>query len=270
MDPEQEELEIWSVEEWLERIGMSEYTDGFMDNGYETIELIGNMKGEDMDAVGVANKHHRGILFTQARLLLEETIGIESPQPTVPPSPKPVITLSLSGSASPTTPSSTCGYTEPWSASSGPLQSPALGPKAGDYTEPWNSSSGPLQSPTKTVGYTEPWNAGAAAKSNGIGSNSLEGTDGPMNSTGDTKPPPLPPPNKPKKNIKKPPPSPGMKLPEYKRENGDKGLTKLQLKLKIREELQKDAIVLSEYPYCTEVGCVIPLISTLIVQRRVV
>ena len=253
METEQEELEIWSVEEWLEKIGMSDYTDGFMDNGYETIELIGNMKGEDMDAVGVANKHHRGILFTQARLLLEETVGVQSPHVAVPPSPKPVITLSMSGSVSPTTPSSTGGYSEPWSASSGPMQSPST--INTDYTEPWNTSSGPLQSPTNKVGYTEPWNASASTtKSNGVGSNSLEGTDGATTSTGNTKPPPLPPPNKPKKTSKKPPPSPGMKLPEYKRENGDKGLTKLQLKLKIREELQKDAIVLSDHPYCTEVS----------------
>ena len=51
----------------------------------------------------------------------------------------------------------------------------------------------------------------------------------------------------------KPPPSPKTpnvaELPVFKRDGGDTGLTTLQLKLKIREELQKDSIILSEYPY---------------------
>lgn len=245
---------------------MSEYTDGFVDNGYETIELVGQMKGEDMDAVGVASKQHRGILFTQARLLLESTIGV----PLAPPSPKPTLSHSMSGSVSPATPNS-AGYSEPWAAKVGPAPSPSqpsgytepwgvgtstITPpsKPGDYAEPWNATS-PAQTLTTSGGYTEPWNTGGSTvKHNGVGINAVESIDGPSPSIADMKPPPLPPPNRPKKSAKKPPPSPGIKLPEYKRENGDKGLTKLQLKLKIRDELQKDAIVLAEQPYTTMVS----------------
>ena len=229
------ETEMWSVEEWLDKIGMSKYTEGFVDNGYETVELVTQMKAEDMDAVGVANKQHRGILFTQAKLLHEAATGIR-PKPSPVPSKKPAaITISMSGSASPTTPSSTSGYTEPWDNTQSPIQSPLV---------------------AETAAYSEPWNSTALTpKSNGSSRAPIESTDG------GNRPPPLPPPNKAikvpvkfKSKAKKPPPSPGVSLPEYKRDNGNKKLTKLQLKLKIRDELQKDAIVLSEPPYISEVS----------------
>lgn len=51
--------------------------------------------------------------------------------------------------------------------------------------------------------------------------------------------------------IKRPVVSPD--LPPYQKD-GPAGLTRLQLKLKIREELQKDRIILSEAPYSHEVG----------------
>ena len=234
MEPE---AEIWSVEEWLKRIGMSDYTEGFVDNGYETVELVAKMKAEDLDAVGVKSKKDRGILFMQARMLLEETTGIRpppSPRSFRAPAPAPVITLSMSGSVSPTTPT-------------GPSNT-------SDYSEPWDNTrthQAPLalQSPLGTEGYSEPWNA-TAPKSKVNGSlKTIEATDsGPV----DVKPPPLPPPNKVSIKGKKPPPSPGIKLPEYKREGGERGFTKLQLKLKIRDELQKDSLVLSEF--CSDVS----------------
>ena len=226
---------MWSVEEWLDKIGMSEYTEDFVDNGYETVELITQMKAEDMDAVGVTDKQHRGILFTQAKLLYEEATGTR-PKPSPVSSKKPAaITISMSGSASPTTPSSTSGYTEPWDNTQSPIQSPLV---------------------AETAAYSEPWNSTALTpKSNGSSRAAIESTDS------GHKPPPLPPPNKAikssaksKSKAKKPPPSPGVNLPEYKRDNGEKKLTKLQLKLKIRDELQKDAIVLSEPPYINEVS----------------
>lgn len=218
---------MWSVEEWLEQIGMSEYSEGFVDNGYETVELVSRMKGEDLDAVGVKNKKDRGILFTQARLL-EETTGIRPApisRPSPGPGPAPVITLSMPGSVSPTTP---CNVT----------------PTSG-YSEPWNDNPTSTQSPSVTDTYSEPWNGSV---SNGGPSKASEATDG------DRKPPPLPPPNKQTIKGKKPPPSPGIKLREFKREDGEKGLTRLQLKLKIRDELLKDSIVLSEHPFCNVVS----------------
>lgn len=233
MEPE---TEIWDVEEWLDRIGMSQYAEDFVDNGYETPELVSNMKSEDMDAVGITNKKDRGILFTQARLLLEvlpvkkTVVPPLRPSPVPPLRPSPAITLTTTtgSSLSPTTPTSTSGYSEPWENT---------------------SSRTPLHSPIGADGYSEPWNAPTP---NGI---SKQISASSVGEAADGKPPPLPPPNKAGSTKgKKPPPSPGTKLPEYKREDGGKGFTKLQLKLKIREELQKDSIVLSEGPFCKDVS----------------
>lgn len=59
----------WSVEEWLEKGGLAEYTTAFIDNGYDTPELCASLKVEDLDAIGITNKYHRSIIFTQARQL---------------------------------------------------------------------------------------------------------------------------------------------------------------------------------------------------------
>lgn len=222
MEPE---TQMWSVEEWLERIGMSEYAESFVDNGYETVDLVSKMKADDMDAVGVKSKKDRGILFTQARLLLEETTGVRpAPISRPSPDPAPVITLTMSGSVSPTTPSN----------------------KTPSYSEPWDNTPTPLQSPSTIDAYSEPWKGSVSNGSSSTSANTIDG---------DRKPPPLPPPNKGSTKGKKPPPSPGIKLPEYKREDGEKGFTKLQLKLKIRDELLKDSIALSEHPFCNVVSC---------------
>ena len=102
-----------------------------------------------------------------------------------------------------------------------PIPSPQHLP---DYSEPWNSNAAPGSvSPRNTL------NAATATAPGG------EATDGPSPSG------------------RKPPLSPGVELPtSYKREGS--GYTKLQLKLKIREELFTRGVVLSEPPYCMEVS----------------
>jgi len=64
-------LDNWTLEKWLKKIGMGKYKQSFIDNGYETPDLCANLSKEDLDAVGVTNKHHRSTLFTQARKLLK-------------------------------------------------------------------------------------------------------------------------------------------------------------------------------------------------------
>ena len=97
--------------------------------------------------------------------------------------------------------------------------------------------------------YSEPWH-------NSYTGRGLGGGGGPgvikIRKTNSGEKPPLPPPNKNKK--KQPPPSPiATDLPTFKREGPDTGLTKLQLQLKIREELRAEGVVLSEEPYVNQV-----------------
>jgi len=67
------------------------------------------------------------------------------------------------------------------------------------------------------------------------------------------------PPVKMKRQIKqkRAPTSSSLPPAPYQREEGAPVFTNLQLKLKIREELQKDGILLSEPPYCQDVGYLI-------------
>lgn len=205
----EESREEWSVFEWLEKAGMSQYAESFVDNGYDTPDLCAELQNDDLTAIGVTNKKHRSIIFSKARELLKlMNVGevIDGPVNT-PVEAEPIVVKQLDTS-SPTLPAN----------------------GTGSYTEPWQS-------------YTEPWAANSPHHSNGVK----------LRKTGSGDKPPLPPPNKAKK--KHPPPSPLPKdLPAFKRpEGGETGLTKLQLQLKIREELRGEGILLSEAPYIDEV-----------------
>ena len=206
----EESREEWSVFEWLEKAGMSQYAESFVDNGYDTPDLCAVLQNDDLTAIGVTNKKHRSVLFSNARELMNHlNTSNEAPDGPVNTPVEPiVVTLDTS---SPTLPANTT---------------------MGSYTEPWQS-------------YTEPWAASSPLHSNGV---SMK-----LKKTGSGDKPPLPPPNKTKK--KHPPPSPLPKdLPAFKRpEGGEAGLTKLQLQLKIREELRGEGLVLSEPPYVDEV-----------------
>ena len=204
------ELEKWDIYEWLEKAGMSQYAEGFVDNGYDTPDLCAELQNDDLTAIGVTNKKHRTVLFSKARELLnllknsETTDGPVVKQQAAPVSPIVVAT-------SPTSPSN------------------------GQYSEPWQPWSG------RGIGGGHATNGGTRVK---------------MARTGSGEKPPLPPPNKHKR--RQPPPSPLIptsELPTFKREGGETGLTKLQLQLKIREELRAEGVVLSEPPYVNEVSC---------------
>lgn len=193
------EEDEWSVEEWLEKAGLAEYTTAFIDNGYDTPELCASLKVEDLDAIGVTNKYHRSIVFTQARQLhvMADTYY------------KPADPNFLSPNLAPTS-----EYSEPW---------------AGNHT------------------------GGELGKQNGVLLQVPKNKEGKRSKKGSKE--------KAKKSPKLQPkskhsPLPSPTLPPYS--SGASKLTKLQLKLKLREELQKDRVILSEAPYCQEVG---PLFS---------
>ena len=206
---------------------MSKYKQDFIDNGYETPELCAELNKEALDAMEVTNKHHRSTLFTQSRKLLklvdkdrylaldgEET---EEPQASVAPGKlQPVDNKdpnSLGIEHSPTSPNISSQ------------------PGLSDYSEPWSgggnaSPAGANASPPKPVKRVLSGSRG-------------DSTDGPSPSH---------------KNIpQKKPPSPGGMNDSSTKKDTSTGMTRLQFKLKIREELFHRNVVLSEAPYCREV-----------------
>ena len=199
------ELDKWNIYEWLEKAGMSQYAESFVDNGYDTPDLCAELQDDDLSAIGVNDKRHRTVLFTKARKLMDLLKGGEGTDGPIKLQAAPVSPIVVA----------TC-------------------PSNGQYSEPW-----------------QPW-SGRGTSGGGGGGQTNGGTRVKMARSGSGEKPPLPPPNKPKKRH--PPPSPlATELPTFKREGGETGLTKLQLQLKIREELRAEGVVLSEPPYVNEV-----------------
>ena len=209
----------WSVEEWLEKAGLSQYATGFMDNGYETPELCAKLTDDDLDAIGVTNRHHRKTLFSRAKTLLEAIA--KSPQPSIEDS----------SSSVPLKPSSFPACKEPWAGVGVGVGS------APTYSEPWTGLESVKQNGViiHPPGITTTNHGGVQRKSSGEKASKTKG-------------PPLP-----KRRRPAASPTRDRELPRYPREDGGTKLTKLQLKLKIRDQLQKDRIILSEPPYYQEV-----------------
>lgn len=58
-----------SVEDWLRSLGLITYTEAFIDNGYDELDICKEIGEEDLDAIGVANSRDRtDILNSVARL----------------------------------------------------------------------------------------------------------------------------------------------------------------------------------------------------------
>ena len=277
------ELENWSLEKWLKKLSLRKYKQAFIDNGYDTADLCANLGKEDLDAIGVHNKTSRSTLFTQSKKLLElfqkeglmaseEVVVVvpkrESPRLSPRPSPteakkrnskdsaalgqSPVNTVAV-GATQPLP-----DYSEPWNSNSAPSVLTSSGNNGGgsagvpplslpDYSEPWNSNNATGQ-PTTSPTSKAPKTSLSAA---------IDAADGPVRSPvhvvsrklsggGQAATTPN---STPRRKV---PVSPGAELPPFKK-SGSSGLTRLQLKLKIREELFTRGVVLTEYPYCREV-----------------
>ena len=61
--------ENWTVNEWLESFGFERYLTRFLDNGYETRKLCSKLKPEDLDEMEISDLPHRAILFNQSDML---------------------------------------------------------------------------------------------------------------------------------------------------------------------------------------------------------
>ena len=117
-----------------------------------------------------------------------------------------------------------------------------------------NNNNASFSSTSPPSIYSEPWTG------NGVAMHATEATDSHSvvnrKTSGEKKKVTLPPAKtKRQTKQKRTPVSPSLPPAPYQREEGAPVLTNLQLKLKIREELQKDGILLSEPPYCNDVRC---------------
>lgn len=66
------EMEETIVEEWLRSLQMEQYSDSFIDNGYDDLEICKQIGAPDLDAIGVVNPGHRTALLNAVMLLREE------------------------------------------------------------------------------------------------------------------------------------------------------------------------------------------------------
>ena len=68
---------IWSqmdesiVENWLRSLGMVQYTQAFIDNGYDDLEICKQIGDEDLDAIGVTKEAHRKEILEAVSVLLK-------------------------------------------------------------------------------------------------------------------------------------------------------------------------------------------------------
>ena len=60
MQPAQEEN---IIENWLRSLDLSLYTQSFLDNGYDDLEICKQVGDEDLDAIGVQDSEHRDVLL---------------------------------------------------------------------------------------------------------------------------------------------------------------------------------------------------------------
>ncbi|XP_055585413.1 SAM and SH3 domain-containing protein 3-like [Uranotaenia lowii] len=58
--------------EWLRALGLGQYAESFLDNGYDDLEICKQVGDPDLDAIGVENPQHRSKLLKSVRLLREK------------------------------------------------------------------------------------------------------------------------------------------------------------------------------------------------------
>jgi hypothetical protein len=71
----------WNAKDWLKSFGLEQYYMCFIENGYETQRLCANLKKQDLDGMGIKSNIHRGILLNHSASLRATMpdIGSESP-----------------------------------------------------------------------------------------------------------------------------------------------------------------------------------------------
>ena len=60
------------VQEWLRCLGLVCYTQDFLDNGYDDLEVCKQIGDADLDAIGVVDAHHRRHVLAAVQVLREQ------------------------------------------------------------------------------------------------------------------------------------------------------------------------------------------------------
>jgi SAM domain (Sterile alpha motif) len=58
--------------EWLRALGLAQYSESFLDNGYDDLEICKQIGDPDLDAIGVQTQQHRLKLLKSIRSLREK------------------------------------------------------------------------------------------------------------------------------------------------------------------------------------------------------
>jgi len=206
----------WNVASWLSEIGLKDrYAQSFIDNGYDLPNLCANLKDEDLDAIEVSQED-RNELFRHVGRLRHWSVAR-----------KPIaFDNSLNSSTI-----SSVNSVESFEGSSTAKSSCAeLQQQPADSLSASNELSVKSPDSLRSV------------------SNELPDPTAPSKteeSDMDCKSSAMHAPKKPPRSFKhRVPPPPLPTSP-----TSSQGLSRLQLKLKLRQELQKDHIVITEHPY---------------------
>ena len=60
------------IRNWLKYLDIEEYSDGFIDNGYDDLETVKLIQGEDLDAIGVVREAHQEYILASVKDLREK------------------------------------------------------------------------------------------------------------------------------------------------------------------------------------------------------
>ncbi len=64
-------MDVSIVENWLRSLGMVQYTQSFIDNGYDDLEVCKQIGDADLDAIGVTKESHRKTILEAVNVLLK-------------------------------------------------------------------------------------------------------------------------------------------------------------------------------------------------------
>lgn len=78
-------MEREAISKWLTEIHMQEYLNLFLENGYDCVEVIRDIKDEELAKIGISKAGHRKKIL----MGLDKLIQIESNYDTLPPGPLP-------------------------------------------------------------------------------------------------------------------------------------------------------------------------------------
>ena len=59
------------IRNWLKFLDVDEYSDSFIDNGYDDLETVKLIERRDLEAIGVVNEDHQDYLLASVQILKE-------------------------------------------------------------------------------------------------------------------------------------------------------------------------------------------------------